>query len=280
MGTVVQRFTFSETIATGDSVVLCDFLAEKTGLPKARVKDALTKGAVWLEKGRGKTRRVRRAKTTVKAGDRVTLCYDETVLAREAPVATCLGDEGHYSVWYKPSGLLSQGTRYGDHCSILRQAQLHFTPPREVFPVHRLDREVAGLMLVAHTQKAAAALSGLFQADRIRKGYTAVVVGRMGGAGRIDTPIDGKPATTEYVVREYDPESDTTAVAVTIKTGRLHQIRRHFEALGHPILGDPKYGKGNKNTTGIQLVASSLVFLCPFRKLERVYSVGDASVPA
>ena len=131
--------------------------------------------------------------------------------------------------------------------------------------MHRLDREVAGLLLLAHTKAAAARLSQLLQENAIAKQYRVTVLGRPSPEqGEIELPLDGKPAGTRYILTGYDPATDTSVVEVTIKTGRLHQIRRHFAMLGHPVLGDPRYGVGNKNLTGMELVAHHLAFRCPF----------------
>ncbi|HLT22061.1 MAG TPA: hypothetical protein VKZ84_01395, partial [Bacteriovoracaceae bacterium] len=60
-------------------------------------------------------------------------------------------------------------------------------------------------------------------------------------------------------------------VEVEIKTGRLHQIRKHFEMIGHPVLGDPKYGKGNKNKDGLKLQAYALEFRDPFDRQKKSF---------
>ena len=67
-----------------------------------------------------------------------------------------ISDQYRYSVWHKPVGLMTQGTGFGDHCSLLRQAELFFKSRRGVFPVHRLDREAAGIVILAHDKKATA----------------------------------------------------------------------------------------------------------------------------
>ena len=85
-----------------------------------------------------------------------------------------------------------------------------------------------------------------------------------GAQGRVDLPLDGKAAVTEYNVTAYDPATDITTVEIRLLTGRLHQIRRHLDALGCPVVGDPKYGRGNKNRDGMRLVATGLGFTCPF----------------
>ena len=126
-------------------------------------------------------------------------------------------------------------------------------------------------MLIGHRKEAAAKLSALFQNDRITKKYRTEVKGNLlekgpSGTmrGTIDLPLDGKKAVTEYEVEAYDPVRNLSTVWVIIRTGRMHQIRRHFEMLGFPVIGDPRYGRGNKNDTGMRLEAISLAFRCPF----------------
>jgi len=259
---------------TGEAVA--DFLTAKSGLSKSKLKDAMNKGAVWLKKKKGGMKRLRRATAVLKKGDHIELHYDERILSITPPSADCLSDRGNYSAWYKPPGMTAQGTLYGDHCSLMRYAELFFSSQRKVFLVHRLDREASGVILIAHDRFAAAALSALFQKNLITKRYRAEVVGDLGEKdprGTIKLPLDGKSAMTEYQVLSYDPGRNTTAVDIVIRTGRLHQIRRHFEMIGHPVMGDPKYGKGNKNSEGMKLIAVSLRFKCPFTGKEVEFSL-------
>ena len=273
----MEKFTKEITVGPDDPTTACDLLARQTGLPKGRIKDALTKGAVWLKKKTGKLHRLRRATAVMRPGNLLTIHYDAALLALIPPQPGCVSDQGHYSVWHKPAGLMAQGTQYGDHCSLLRQAELFFRPQRQVFLVHRLDREAAGLMLIAHSREAAMKLSLLFQNNQIEKSYQAEVLGNILSRSEtsIDLPLDGKAALTEYEVLSYDPAANTSKVAVRIKTGRLHQIRRHFDLIGHPVMGDPRYGIGNKNKEGLQLKADQLSFICPFAKREVVFSQGS-----
>lgn len=263
------------TIAPGEQQSACDLLSAETGLSRSKIKEAMAKGAVWLEKKKGKRRRLRRATAIPQTGNILTLYYDETLLALVPPVARCLHDQGHYSVWHKPAGLMSQGTEYGDHCSLLRQAELFFHPQRLVFLVHRLDREAEGLMLIAHSKEAAGKLSTLFQQNLIRKSYHVEVRGNLFARKetKIDIPLDNKPAQTEYQVLSHDPRSNTSKAVVRIKTGRLHQIRRHFDLIGFPVMGDPRYGSGNKTSRGLQLIAVELLYVCPFTERETVFSL-------
>jgi tRNA pseudouridine32 synthase/23S rRNA pseudouridine746 synthase len=264
MQTLVQTITFP----SGDPRKASEFLAETTGLSKRRIKEAMSKGAVWHQRVGTKKHRLRRATALLKPGDTLSIYYNEKLLAVEPDTADLISDCKNYSVWFKPPGLLTQGTKYGDHCSLVRQAQKYFRPARKVFAVHRLDREASGLVLVAHNKKAAAGLSRLFQHQKAVKVYRIRVLGNLSeceAPGRIERELDGKSALTSFRVDEYDPLSNTTLVEVILHTGRKHQIRRHFDLIGYPVMGDPRYGKGNKNTDGMKLVACRLEFKCPYR---------------
>jgi tRNA pseudouridine32 synthase/23S rRNA pseudouridine746 synthase len=263
----LQKLSLKKTVGPDDPKTAVEFLAAHSDVSKVRIKDAMNKGAVWLKKARGKQYRIRRATTALKAGDQLALYYDEKLLAIKPPTAECISAQKRYSVWFKPAGLMTQGTGYGDHCSLLRAVALFFKSKRRVFLIHRLDREASGIVLVAHDQGAAAKLSRLFQNRAIVKHYRAEVRGNLAqhkSAGSIQVPLDGKEAITEYRVVKYDPPSNTTQVDVVIRTGRKHQIRRHFEMIGFPVMGDPRYGKDNKNTAGLKLTATALEVECPF----------------
>ncbi|MBI3774060.1 MAG: RNA pseudouridine synthase, partial [Gammaproteobacteria bacterium] len=225
----------SHTVAVAETATACEMLAVRTGFSKGKIKDAMNKGAVWLVPPAGPMKRLRRATATLNAGEKIELHYNDEVLAKAVPSSVLVADEHDYSVWFKPSGVLAQGTMEGDHCALLRQAELHFKMQRPVFLVHRLDREASGLMLVAHSQNAAARLSALFQNNAVYKRYWVQVRGQPTAAqGGIDAPLDGKTAHTEYTVESYDAVSDTSILSIVIDTGRLHQIRRHLDGVGHP----------------------------------------------
>jgi tRNA pseudouridine32 synthase/23S rRNA pseudouridine746 synthase len=273
-----HKFIFTTTVSAGAPGAASAFLSEQTGLSRSVIKDAMNKGAVWLRRKNGKMNRLRRATASLIPGDQVDMYYDGRLLALRPPEALCLSDQRQYSVWFKPAGMLAQGTQYGDHCSLLRQAELYFRSSRKVFLVHRIDREASGVMLLAHNRDAAAKLSGLFQKKLVRKRYRIEVLGNPGGKekrGTIDQPLEGKPSFTEFVVISYDRPTNIAVVDVITRTGRLHQIRRHFDMTGFPVIGDPKYGTGNKNTSGMKLSAVSLGFHCPFSNSEVQYSVPD-----
>ncbi|MGC8119145.1 pseudouridine synthase family protein [Marinobacter sp. VGCF2001] len=254
-------------LVVDSSVIAVDALAQASGLPKQRIKDAMAKGACWWTV-KGKQVRLRKAKRELKPGTRIQLFYDDQVLARQPEAADMLENKGRYSVWFKPHGLLSQGSQWGDHCSLLRQAEVELNKP--CFLVHRLDADAAGLMLIAHDSKAAAALSALFSGRAMTKIYEARVTGVLEAKGRcIDTALDGKASVSYVSTLDVDDDGNSTLVEVKIDTGRKHQIRRHLAGIGHPILGDRLYG--TRAAARLELVAKYLAFDCPLTRQSVVF---------
>jgi tRNA pseudouridine32 synthase/23S rRNA pseudouridine746 synthase len=161
------RFELKIPVEKG-SVNAIDLLADHCELSRQQIKQAMSKGAVWLQKGK-RTQRLRRATKNLNSGELLQLYYDKRLLDQTPVPPKLLHDFGAYSVWFKPAGMLAQGTEWGDHCSLLRVSELAFAKPRQSFLVQRLDREAFGLMIIAHQQKAAAQLSTLFQQRKIEK---------------------------------------------------------------------------------------------------------------
>jgi 23S rRNA pseudouridine1911/1915/1917 synthase len=135
--------------------------------------------------------------------------------------------------------------------------------------VHRLDKETSGLMVVARTLEAQTDLVRQLQARTVKRRYLALVWGNMPDEGTIDAPIgrdprertrmavvtgaSGKPARTHFrrvdsTIWERQPVS---AIHCDLETGRTHQIRVHCAHIGHPLLGDPVYGRarGKRSVT-------------------------------
>ena len=126
--------------------------------------------------------------------------------------------------------------------------------------VHRLDKDTSGVMVVARTDEAHAALAAQFACHSVERHYLALVLGapaaRRGGAGTFDTfhgrhPVHrkkfsskvtrGRRAVTHYRVLER--LGGASLVQATLETGRTHQVRVHFSDAGHPLLGDPLYAR-------------------------------------
>ncbi len=158
----------------------------------------------------------------------------------------------------KPPGLAVQGgTGTTRHLDAMLDA-LRFGKKERPRLVHRLDRDTSGALLLARSAAVAAQLGRLFQGRKVRKTYWALVVGRPEPAqGRIDLSLEkragprgermaggdgsGKHAVTLYRVLEAAGPA-TAWLALRPLTGRTHQLRAHCAAIGHPIVGDGKYG--------------------------------------
>jgi len=264
-----------------DRLTAVDALSAETGLSRQAIKQAMNKGAVWLSRATH-TQRLRRASKALKPGDELHLYYNPTVLAMQTEKAQLIADEGDYSVWYKPSGMLSQGSKWGDHCTIGRWVEQHIQPQRPAFVVHRLDRAASGLVLIAHGKKVAAALSKLFQHHQIEKHYAAIVQGQFPTPPTVTTinaDIDAKPAVSHIRLVEYDANQDCSLLDVEIETGRKHQIRKHLSGEGFPILGDRLYNPSENHSLDLQLTAISLSFTCPLTGAMHHYELEQSMRP-
>jgi 23S rRNA pseudouridine1911/1915/1917 synthase len=122
--------------------------------------------------------------------------------------------------------------------------------------VHRLDTGTSGLLVAARTPAAYARLRAAFARKRILKEYWAVVVGNLAARGRVTTPLARHPRSRKRMIAapegrgwsaetEYEPlahAEDLTLVRLRMRTGVTHQLRAHLAELGHPVLGDRRYG--------------------------------------
>ncbi len=142
--------------------------------------------------------------------------------------------------------------------------------------VHRLDKDTSGAMVVAKHKAALLALQADLKARTVKRTYIALVKGHVAHEkGTIDAPIgrhpvkrqsmavtpSGKPSITHFKVLEY--LNDATLIECHLETGRTHQIRVHMAHIGHPVLGDPKYGSALKEGVGQFLHARTLSFNHP-----------------
>jgi len=183
-------------------------------------------------------------------------------LTSPPPALKVLYQDNHLIAVYKPSGIPTQSDRKGGP-SLLHETKewikAEFHKPGNVFLglVHRLDQPVSGVVVFAKTSKAASRLSQQFR-DRItQKIYRTVVMGTPKPASgnlahylRKENSLkatvfprsapDAKQAELSYTVIEALPQA--SILEVTLKTGRFHQIRAQLAFIGHPVLGDVKYG--------------------------------------
>jgi 23S rRNA pseudouridine1911/1915/1917 synthase len=144
--------------------------------------------------------------------------------------------------------------------------------------VHRLDKDTSGLMIVARNEESHRELARMVKAREVVREYTALVEGRLESrTGTIDAPLGrdrrqrtkravkgagSRKARTHFEVIEALPAD--TLVRARLETGRTHQIRVHFAAIGHPVAGDPEYGaRGRYGLERQFLHASRLEFTHP-----------------
>jgi 23S rRNA pseudouridine1911/1915/1917 synthase len=210
---------------------------------------------------------------------------------RNAPIRDeklrVLYEDNHCLAVCKPAGLLTVGDRSGDVSlvDLVRDdLRKRFRKPGNVFVgvVHRLDRPVSGVVLLARTSKAAGRLAEQFREGRVEKVYEALVEGRAAAkeGTLIDRLVKDRQTNVVWRVTKTVPNSresvltfrriktlrDTTLLEIKPQTGRSHQIRVQLAALGHPILGDRKYGAKRPFPGGIALRAVRLTFEHPVRK--------------
>jgi len=107
-------------------------------------------------------------------------------------------------------------------------------------PVNRLDKGTSGAIIMAKSAVAAGMFGKMVQEDGLGKLYLAMVEGKLQKQGMIDAPLDGKESQTRYL--RLFQGGGVALLAVYPLTGRMHQIRQHFKMIGHPILGDKRYG--------------------------------------
>lgn len=173
---------------------------------------------------------------------------------------------------HKPHGIATYRESRGgnaDGCKELLEEQLN----QRLFPVHRIDADTSGVVLFALDPRSAAGFIRAFKEHKVQKTYEAWCVGDLPERGTIRTPLKkNKSHETESARTDYlriRRERGFSLVTAHPFTGRFHQIRRHFESIGHPLVGDPLYGppeawKGFfKGEPRLMLQASGLELIHP-----------------
>jgi tRNA pseudouridine32 synthase / 23S rRNA pseudouridine746 synthase len=175
----------------------------------------------------------------------------------------------------KPPGIATIPERSPLSDSFLKNAEAALS--QKLFVVHRLDKEVSGIILFARNAAAHKHLNAQFADREVTKRYLLLTLGciepdqgsiempiRQFGSGRMGIdPVNGKAARTDYeVVRRY---AGSTLVQAFPHTGRRHQLRVHFYSIGHPIAGDSRYGDKRVQSVWARLMlhAESIEFLAP-----------------
>lgn len=277
-------------VNTEDSTALSE-LEANCNISIAEIKKAIAKGALWLSRGKS-IQRFRRIKKALKVGDELHFYYNESVLSQEPKPAHLIEDLGEYSVWYKPYGMLSQGSKWSDHCTIARWAQTHLQPERPAFIVHRLDRAATGLIVIAHTKKMAQLFSSKFEHHQLEKHYLILTHGNHGNRAQpenINADVDGKKALSIFTCVDYNESLNASLINVKIESGRKHQIRIHSASIEMPVVGDRLHGNKEKDNIivakvrkniDLQLCAFSLSFDCPISHKNKKFQLSEHLRPS
>ncbi len=259
------------------------FLAAQLG-SRAAAEQAVDAGALVDGVARVKSYRLR-------GGEEVEVSASVAPIRLPAPAEPrIVWEDEHVLVVDKPAGLVvhpGAGRASGTLVDALA-GKIAGGDPERPGVVHRLDRDTSGLIALARSEEAHAALSELVRERAFERTYLALVRGRpRSRSGRIEAPIGrdrGDPtrisletdspreaATTFEVERLF---AEHALLRVRLETGRMHQIRVHLAAVELPVVGDPTYGVREKALERQFLHATALVFPHPFDG-ERVETVSD-----
>lgn len=196
-----------------------------------------------------------------------------------------LFEDKHIVVCVKPAGILSQSGDGADMISLLNEHFLLNGEKTQAFPVHRLDRETAGVMVYAKSSKSAAALSKQIEQNTVKKHYYAVVRGCPEEKSGVlkDLLFRDKQKNKSYTVKrmrkgvreaslEYEVIGENSGLSmldILLHTGRTHQIRVQFSSRKMPLYGDGRYGGGGGS---LALFAHTLEFCHPVSGEKMIFS--------
>lgn len=252
---------------------LYDYLINRfEQLPSRKsVKKAIDKGLVMVNG------EVKNTGFWLSENDLITL--HENINSKPKPYHLALDivyDDDYLTVINKPAGISVSGNQYRTIQNAIID-QLPFSSQSDALnwpkPVHRLDNQTSGLLIIAKTAKAIVALGNMFKENKIHKTYHAIVCGQLKGGGVINSPIDDLASETSYETLKIVSSLKNkfvSLVKVSPKTGRTHQIRKHLQSIGHPIMGDKLYGEA-KNVLkgkGLFLTSTGVSFSHPIKKNE------------
>jgi len=210
----------------------------------------------------------------LKVGDKLSLYSTEKNIPTTYNLKLEIVYEDEFlAVINKPAGINISGNMYR---TIVNSLPYSLTKSTELDalswfrPVHRLDNQTRGLLIIAKTQKAMVELGNMFENKNIQKVYHAIVIGKTEDNGIINKNIEAKKSITEYKTLKRVKSlrnNDLSLLELKPKTGRTHQLRIHLSGLGFPILGDKIYGTSGAilKHKGLFLCSTQLLFKHPIK---------------
>jgi 23S rRNA pseudouridine1911/1915/1917 synthase len=210
--------------------------------------------------------------TFVQAGDTIILLEQASETSYSYPLTLeVIYEDEHFAIINKPSGIATHNHFKRNIVNALpfniKKSELE-DQLAKAHPIHRLDAQTSGLMIVAKTRSFQMKAGQMLENKEIEKRYTAIVIGTVPNEGKMDAPIDNLESLSEYQLVEKKPHDSfewLNLIHLYPKTGRTHQLRIHCANTGFPILGDRLYsfGKSNLKGKGIFLCATKLSFKHP-----------------
>ena len=223
--------------------------------------------------------------TPLEDGQKVSVNFTKSFRVFSSPRIKLVYEDNDILVINKGYGVLSMGTdniKEGTAYSIMREYVKYSDPRAKVFIVHRLDRDTSGLMMLAKTMEAKDTMQHNWNNMVLNRKYVAVVEGVIPDDEGVvksylaetaqfevystQDPTKGQLAITRYKVLKRS--SGYTLVELELDTGRKNQIRVHMKDLGHPIVGDRKYGASSSPIRRLALHARTLRFVHPITRKE------------
>lgn len=269
----------THTVAPGAAGTRLDvYLADATAFSRSYIAKLAKSGAITVNDKVAKSSQITEPEDIIKIDAPEHTSIKGTASVPDLPIVY---EDDDLIVVNKPAGIPAHGgAGQGSGPTVAAFAQTHSTDPDPERPgiIHRLDKDTSGLMMIAKSAEAKATMQAAFKAHAVHKTYLALVIGRLEPeTAVIKLPLardpaqplrqavvaSGREAITKYHVEATYP--GYSLVCAEPATGRTHQLRVHFAAVGHPIAGDTQYGLP-KAPTGLSrqfLHATKLEFTAP-----------------
>ncbi len=261
--------------------------------PKSFIYQMLRKKRIKLNKAKALGSEILKQDDVLQfylSDETMTSFMEEKTLSKAKRHFAIIEEDDHILVVGKPAGLLTHPEVSDGRDTLIDQVLYYLYEKGQYHPAkdtaftpalcNRLDRNTSGLVLVGKTLRGVQALNELIREKKVDKFYYTVVKGHVEESAELTgflskdmsknqvhiyedaaEVFDGKKVVTKYRPLAYNKEHDVSFLEIHLITGKSHQIRAHLQSVGHPIIGDRKYGDVDKNRIFLQEFALSNQFL-------------------